>query len=68
MHKLAYQTLETLFPPCPVDRLAYFVDCCRGLRVLDIGSYDETAYHLKKRSDQWLFPLTACNYIVKARI
>lgn len=38
-----------------MDRLDYFVHCCIDKFVLDIGSYDETAYNLKRDSNYWLF-------------
>jgi hypothetical protein len=34
--------LQRLSVPHPVDRYAYVKQACRGLRVLDLGAYDET--------------------------
>jgi 2-polyprenyl-3-methyl-5-hydroxy-6-metoxy-1,4-benzoquinol methylase len=40
--RLRYLPLERLRVRRPVDRLAYVRERCRGLRVLDLGAYDET--------------------------
>ena len=39
---LTYHPLERLHIPRPVDRYDYVRERCRGLRVLDLGAYDET--------------------------
>jgi hypothetical protein len=39
---LTYDPLERLAVPRPVDRVNYIKRLCRGLRVLDLGAYDET--------------------------
>jgi hypothetical protein len=40
--RLTYNPLEKLPVPRPVDRIAHVRERCRGLRVLDLGAYDET--------------------------
>ena len=40
--KLSYHPLERLRVPRPVDRYRHVRERCRGLRVLDLGAYDET--------------------------
>jgi hypothetical protein len=50
---LKYETLERLTVKRPVDRISFIAEVCRGKRVLDLGSLDETA--LKKRdTEHWL--------------
>jgi hypothetical protein len=47
--------LQALQVPRPVDRYEYVRERCRGLRVLDLGAYDET--EVDKRQDaswRWL--------------
>ena len=39
---LRYHPLERLPVPRPVDRIGYIKRRCEGLRVLDLGAYDET--------------------------
>ena len=39
---LKYLPLERLTLLRPVDRFAFITNRCRGLRVLDLGAYDET--------------------------
>ena len=53
MVELAYDTLERVPMPRPVDRLDYVSGVCRGHRVLDIGCLDETA-HAKRDTAHWL--------------
>lgn len=55
MHTLTYETLESIIIKRPVNRLDYFAHCCTDKFVMDIGSYDETAYNLKRSSKYWLF-------------
>lgn len=50
---LAYETLERLRVPRPVDRVAFIAERCRDKRVLDIGCLDETAI-AKRDTDHWL--------------
>jgi hypothetical protein len=53
--RLAYQPLERLRPPRPVDRISYVRDRCRGRRVLDLGAYDETEVARPQHSTwRWL--------------
>ena len=53
--QLVYHPLERLRPPKPVDRIDHIVARCRGLRVLDLGAYDETEITRKQhRSYRWL--------------
>jgi hypothetical protein len=42
IHLLKYLPLERLTLRRPVDRFGYVRNRCRGLRVLDLGAYDET--------------------------
>jgi trans-aconitate methyltransferase len=53
MSPLAYTPLERLPIRRPVDRLSYLEEACRGLRVLDLGGWDETAA-AKRGSEDWL--------------
>ena len=39
---LTYHPLERLSVPRPVERIPYIRKRCQGLRVLDLGAYDET--------------------------
>ncbi len=39
---LTYHPLERILVPRPVDRYRYVRERCAGLRVLDLGAYDET--------------------------
>lgn len=50
---LSYTPLEKLRMRRPVDRLSYLQEACRGLRVLDLGGWDETAA-AKRDSPDWL--------------
>jgi hypothetical protein len=50
---LAYEALERLTVPRPVDRLSYIAELCRGKRVLDLGCMDETA-QVKRGGEHWL--------------
>lgn len=52
--KLAYAPLEPLIVPRPVHRIASLQERCRGLRVLDLGAMDETAYRSKRGTGAWL--------------
>lgn len=51
---LDYSALEKLVVPAPVDRIEYVVEKVRGLRVLDLGALDETAYKIKANTRNWL--------------
>lgn len=51
--ELAYEPLEPLFVPAPVQRIAYIVEQCARRRVLDLGCYDETALS-KRGTGHWL--------------
>ena len=53
MPHLAYQTLERLRVSCPVERVSFIAERCRGKRVLDIGCLDETALD-KQNTTEWL--------------
>lgn len=44
--------LQALHVPRPVDRYEYVQERCRGLRVLDLGAYDETEVD-KLQDDSW---------------
>lgn len=50
----AYTPLEKIALKRPVDRLAHVQQACRGLRVLDLGALDETAYASKRGTGTWL--------------
>jgi SAM-dependent methyltransferase len=50
---IAYETLERLRVPRPVDRVSFIAERCRDRRVLDIGCLDETAL-AKRDTDHWL--------------
>jgi hypothetical protein len=52
---LTYDNFEVLRVGRPVNRIKYFITLAAGKDVLDIGSYDETAYLLKSDSPFWLF-------------
>ena len=52
---LSYDNFEVLHVRKPVNRIKYFLLNASGKNVLDLGSYDETAYQLKSDSDYWLF-------------
>ncbi|MGV8931086.1 MAG: methyltransferase domain-containing protein [Luteimonas sp.] len=54
MQALDYSALEKLVVPAPVDRIEYVVGKVRGLRVLDLGALDETAYKVKANTRNWL--------------
>lgn len=49
---LAYHPLERLPVVRPVDRYTFVKTACRGLRVLDLGAYDETEI-VKTQHDSW---------------
>jgi Methyltransferase domain len=52
---LTYHPLERLAVPRPVDRIAYVKERCKGLRVLDLGAYDETEISkAQHKSWKWL--------------
>src|SRR5262245_46355444 len=42
LSQLSYNPLERLPILRPVDRIDYIKSRCKGLRVLDLGAYDET--------------------------
>jgi hypothetical protein len=49
---LSYHPLEKLPVVRPVDRYGYVKQQCRGLRVLDLGAYDETEV-VKTQHESW---------------
>lgn len=49
---LTYHPLERLPVARPVDRYRYVKLKCQGLRVMDLGAYDETEV-VKKQHDSW---------------
>jgi trans-aconitate methyltransferase len=51
--ELAYEPLEPLYVPAPVQRVAFIVERCVRRRVLDLGCYDETALS-KRGTGHWL--------------
>jgi Methyltransferase domain len=51
--KLRYESLEVLKVSRPVDRIQYIAGTCKGMAVLDIGCYDETAL-IKRDTKYWL--------------
>ena len=52
---LTYHPLEKLPVPRPVDRIPYIRKRCQGMRVLDLGAYDETEIDKPQhRSWTWL--------------
>lgn len=52
---LTYHPLEKLRIPRPVDRIPYIKKRCKGLRVLDLGAYDETEIDKPQHSSwTWL--------------
>src|SRR4030095_4081512 len=52
---LTYHPLERLRLPRPVDRYDYVRERCRGLRVLDLGAYDETEVDREQHASwRWL--------------
>jgi hypothetical protein len=51
---LRYTPLEPLAVPRPVDRIAFIARACAGLRVLDLGAMDETAWQVKRGQGTWL--------------
>jgi SAM-dependent methyltransferase len=54
MPPLSYAPLERLSVPRPVDRITYMARACKGLRVLDLGAMDETAWTAKRGRGTWL--------------
>jgi hypothetical protein len=52
--KLQYTPLERLAVQRPVDRIPFIAQACTGLRVLDLGAMDETAWQSKRGSGTWL--------------
>ena len=55
MEKLTYDNFEKLKLQRPVKRISHFALTCKGKKVLDLGSYDETAVNLKSDTKYWLF-------------
>lgn len=55
MIKLTYDNFEKLNLSKPVYRIDYFINYCKNKYVLDLGSYDETAFNLKSDTKYWLF-------------
>lgn len=54
-HCLVYRPFEPLSVPRPVDRITYLKNQCRGLRVLDVGAFDETEVTKRQHSSwRWL--------------
>jgi len=51
---LQYVPLEALPIARPVDRIPYIAAACAGLRVLDFGAMDETAWNSKRGQGVWL--------------
>jgi SAM-dependent methyltransferase len=51
--ELAYEPLEPLFVPAPVQRVHFIVERCAQRHVLDLGCYDETALS-KRGTGHWL--------------
>jgi hypothetical protein len=52
---LTYHPLERIRLPRPVDRYDYVRERCRGLRVLDLGAYDETEVDREQHGSwRWL--------------
>jgi hypothetical protein len=52
---LTYHPLERLRVPRPVDRYRHIRDRCAGLRVLDLGAYDETEVERPQHASwRWL--------------
>ncbi len=51
---LRYEPMERIRVGRPVDRIPYIVAACAGLRVLDLGAMDETAFHSKRGRGTWL--------------
>lgn len=55
MKALAYHPLEKLPVRRPVERIAHVASRCRGLRVLDLGAFDETVVGTPQHSSwKWL--------------
>ena len=55
LDRLRYHPLEKLNVPRPVHRIDYIRSRCKGLRVLDLGAYDETEVAKPQhRSWRWL--------------
>ncbi|MCX6267703.1 MAG: methyltransferase domain-containing protein [Bacteroidetes bacterium] len=52
---IVYDNFEVLHIKKPVDRLNFFETSSANKNVLDLGSYDETAYSLKVDMGYWLF-------------
>jgi hypothetical protein len=51
---LNYTPLERLKVARPVDRIQFIARACEGLRVLDLGAMDETAWAAKRGCGTWL--------------
>lgn len=61
MHdNVIYETLAKLHPQKPVERIGFIANECTGLRVLDIGCFDETALE-KRGTGNWLHERIAAN-------
>ncbi len=55
LDRFTYHPLEKLPVPRPVNRIEYIRSRCNGLRVLDLGAYDETEVEKSQhRSWRWL--------------
>ena len=52
LDQLAYHPLERLTVARPVGRIDYIRSRCKGLRVLDLGAYDETEVE-KPQHQSW---------------
>lgn len=59
--RLQYVPLERLSVPRPVDRIEFIAQGCAGLRVLDLGAMDETAWKAKKGRGVWLHEAIAAH-------
>jgi hypothetical protein len=52
--RLNYTPLERLKVARPLDRVEFTARACEGLRVLDLGAMDETAWAAKRGRGTWL--------------
>lgn len=52
--QLRYTPLEAISVRRPVDRVHYIAAACDGIRVLDLGAMDETAFQSKRGRGTWL--------------
>lgn len=61
MQHLTYDNMEKIKPNKPTYRLDYISEYSKNKSVLDLGSYDETAFKLKEDTKYWLFSLLEKN-------